>query len=182
MSEQPPTREEIRAIERGETKHPSNAQAKLQDILATAKVEARERVANDSTLRDLLQLGATGEIGAITQGGLAILEAIGSPFLDEPVDGSLTITTLDTARALWACAGGVVGASPILSALAIDRAAGYLSPDHAAPLRIKAGMLRGEWDAAAIRALEASGKTKMEIDTELIARLREIETELGLLS
>ena len=181
MSDQPPTREEIRAIERGEAKHPPNAQAKLQEILASSKQEASDRIERDSTLHDLLQMGATGEIGAITQGGLAVMEAIGSPFLLEPVDGKLTITSMDTARALWACAGGVVGAAPILSALAMERAADLLPPEHAAPLRIKAGLLRGEWETAALRALESCGKTKMEIDTELIDRLRRIELELGLL-
>ena len=181
MSDKPPTFAEIRAIERGEVKFPPNAQAKLQDVLATAKQEASARAEKDSSLHDLLQFGATGEVGAITQGGLAVLEVIGSPFLLDPVDGKLTVTSMDTARAVWACAGGAVGASPLLSALAMEKAADALPPEHAAPLRIKAGLLRGEWDASAIRALEATGKTKVEIDTELIARLRDIESELGLL-
>jgi hypothetical protein len=186
----PPTREQIRAVERGEVSLESLNQSpksrqhadELKKIVEQAKRAADDSInpnSPSSVLGDLLQLGGQSEVPALTIGGIAVLEAIKSPFLDE---GEVTITSLDTARALWAFAGGCAGCAPLLSALAMERAAQELDPDYAAPLHIKAGMLRGEWDAQAIRAVESTGKSKAEIDAELLVRIREIVNEMGLLT
>ena len=196
-----PTLADIRAIERGDRpvnlQMPSKEQQREMRAKSTAAfARARQVVGNgQDDLGLLLQMGANGEVGALTMGGLAVLEAIRSPFLDEPVDGKLTITMLDTARALWAFQGGSAGCAPILSALAMERAAADLevyAVSHAstaeavntaigAPLRIRAAELRGQWDGSALQALEESGKGKGELDIELIARIQNIISELEIL-
>ena len=183
---------EIKAIERGErtvnqVKKPADGQDKLKtmvEVLSAAKTAAAahdEPEDASSMLNDLLQMGAGSEVPSLTLGGVAILESIESPFLEEPVNGALTITTLDTARALWAFAGGVTGAAPLLSALALESAADLLPVEYSTPLRVKAGELRGQWDANAIRALEQCGKCKAELDTEILVRLRDIFKEMEIL-
>lgn len=191
--ERVPTYAEIRAIERGEQPAnavtPKKADGKarfdaMNEALNAAKKEAadvpEEKLPN-SLLGDLLQLGAGSEVAALTIGGISLLELTDSPFLATPVSNTLTITILDTARALWAFNGGAAGAAPLLSALAMERAADELPEEYSTPLRVKAGNLRGQWDASAIRALEQCGKSKAEIDTELLVRIKEIIAEMALL-
>ena len=146
-------------------------------------------------LTDLLQLGASSELPALTIGGLALLESIESPFLDESPNGTVVITVLDTARALWCFVGGAKGCASLLSALTLERAAAaheaycVQSPTTAevimrsvtAPLRVKAAEMRAHWDTNAIQALEGCGKTKAEVDAELLTRIKEIIAELGTL-
>jgi len=188
--ETPLSLQDIHAIERGELNTsgkpkfspPADAQAKLREAVASAKMGAQEATSDSPghMLADLLSLGGSGEVPPLTIGGIALLEMIQSPFLQEPVDGKLIITTMDTARALWSFAGGANGCAPLLSALALERAADELPPEYSSPLRVKAGQLRGQWDAAALQALEASGKTKVELDAELLVRLRDIFSEIEL--
>lgn len=183
------TLKEIKAIERGERtiNQPKQVAATArQNAVNEAVTKSKQQAAAETgdiqdTLGDLLSMGANSEIPALTIGGIALLELLESPFLDDPVSGMLAISTIDTARALWAFSGGAAGCAPLLSALAMERAADALPPDYSTPLRVKAGELRGAWDSQALQTLEQCGKTKAELDAELIVRLRDIIAELGAL-
>ena len=180
--DKPPTLDQIRAIERGSTGEPpkpDDRQKALVEAVATARQQAgMEADLDPDDLGSMLAMGATGEVPPVTIGGIAVLEVLGSPYLDTPTDGKLTVTTLDTARGLYALACGPVGCAPLLSAMALDRAADCQPEEFATPLRSKACALRGGWDAAALKNLELCGKSKMEIDTEIIVRLRDILHEM----
>lgn len=196
MSEPVPSYDEIRAMERGEIPHAAKPEAdkgaagrrsRLAQVVGESRREAADFLPENragTALNDLLQLGASGEVPPLTVGGLAVLELLGSPFLAEPVNGQLIITTMDTARAVAVMANGALGVAPLLSALAMEKAATELERDgsaYGAPLRIRAGEMRGQWDSQALAALEQAGKTKTELDTELLARIKDIIAELGAL-
>lgn len=204
MSEPVPSYEEIRAMERGEIPHVAapkatkaasdNRRSRLAQVVGESRREAADFIPDNragTALNDLLQLGASGEVPPLTIGGLAVLELMGSPFLAEPVNGQLTITTMDTARAVAVMANGLAGVAPLLSALAMEKAATELERDTfgdathtavlSAPLRIRAAEMRGQWDSQALVALEQAGKTKTELDTELLVRIKDIIAELGAL-
>ena len=167
-----PSLEEIQAASRGEK---PEDKPDLRAILAMAEKEAASK---PDPLGSLLALGCSGELPAITLGAVAVLESIDSPYLLEGPTVPV-ITILDTARGLYACAGGPDGCAPLLTALALERAADVLPDDMAERLRAKAAKKRGDWDVAALKCLEESGLDKVGVDTEMVVRIRSIYAEMN---
>jgi hypothetical protein len=175
-----PTLDEIHKIERGELPRPGHKanpkpvtadQALALKELRKAAADANAMPSGDgpaTDLQELLELGVDGG-PALTMAGLIVLELLESPFLQQ---GPVEICGMDTARAVWAFAGGANGAEQLQAALTMQVAGDRATdPDLKSRLLIQGCMLQAAWDANALRAFEALGRGKAAVDAALVVRI-----------
>jgi hypothetical protein len=130
----------------------------------------------EDRVSDLLSIGGQSTLPPLTIGGLALLQEIGSPFV---LGGDITI--LDTAMALYLMGGQEAGGR-LLSAMSLERVAGFMSGDAQERLLVRSAALRARLSKEALEMFEESGLNKSDVDTELLLRVQTATADIEALT